>query len=107
MKELEDVNEWLPFGLYLRIKLSKLEAIKVECPVLRERRMQMLIEWQKNGTPTWTSVVQALDGIGMGRLASELAQKHGWLNEVFHTIVIRLVNLCCHYCRSSSSKAVR
>ena len=40
----------------------------------------MLEEWQNKVTPTWSAVVQALVEIGMRRLASELAQKHGWLN---------------------------
>ena len=77
MSELQDVNDWIPFGLYLGIKMPRLEAIKVDCPTLGERRTQMLNEWQNNVTPTWSAVVQALEGIGMRRLASELAQKHG------------------------------
>ena len=80
MSELQDVIDWISFGLCLGIKMSRLEAIKVDYPTLGERRMQMLNEWQKNVTPTWSAVVQALVGIGMRRLASELAQKHGWLN---------------------------
>ena len=79
MSELQDVNNWVTFGLYLGIRMPKLEAIKVDCPSLGERRIQMLNEWQKNSTPTWSAVVQALVGMGMRRLAYELAQKHGWL----------------------------
>ena len=77
MNELQDVNDWIPFGLYLGIKMPRLEAIKADCPTLGERRIQMFNEWQKKVTPTWSAVVQALVGIGMRRLASELAQKHG------------------------------
>ena len=77
MSELQDVNDWVTLGLYLGIKMPRLEAIKVDCPTLGERRTQMLNEWQNNVTPTWSAVVQALVGIGMRRLASELAQKHG------------------------------
>ena len=80
MSELQDVNDWVPFGLYLGIKMPRLEAIEVDCPTLSERRTKMLNEWQKNVTPTWSAVVQALVGIGMRRLAAELAQKHGELN---------------------------
>ena len=46
---------------------------------LKRHRIEMFEEWQKKVTPTWSAVVQALDEIGMRRLASELAQKHGWL----------------------------
>ena len=82
MRELQEVNNWIAFGLYLGIKMSRLEAIKVDCPTFEDRRTQMLSEWQKKVTPTWSAVVQALDEIGMRRLASELAQKHGWLRNV-------------------------
>ena len=77
MGELQDVNDWVTFGLYLGIKMPRLEAIKVDCPTLGNCRTQLLNEWQKKVTPTWSAVVQALVGIGMRRLASELAQKHG------------------------------
>ena len=77
MSELQDVIDWITFGLYLGVKMPRLEAIKVDYPTLRERRTQMLNEWQKKGTPTWSVVVQALVEIGMRRLAYELAQKHG------------------------------
>ena len=58
--------------------MPKLQSIKVDCSTLAECRIQMLNEWQKNVAPTWSAVVQALMGIGMGRLAYDLAQEHGW-----------------------------
>ena len=75
--ELQDVLDWIPLGLYLGIKMERLEAIKADFPTLGQRHAQMLKEWQKNVTPTWSAVVQALVKMGMKRLASELAQKHG------------------------------
>ena len=77
VNELQDVNNWIPFGLCLGIRMPKLESIKVDCQTLAERRIQMLNEWQKNVTPTWSAVVQALAETGMRQLASDLAQKHG------------------------------
>jgi len=79
VKELQDVNDWLTFGIYRGIKMPTMEAIRRDYPTTGERRTQMLYEWQKNVIPTWSAVVQALVGIGMRRLASELAQKHGQL----------------------------
>ena len=88
MSELQDVNDWVTFGLYLGIRMPKLEAIKQDCATLGEHRIQMLNEWQKKVTPTWSAVVQALEEIGMRRLAAELAQNHGWLNtDLFHKII--------------------
>ena len=80
VNELQDVNDWVTFGLCLGIKMPRLEAIQADHLTLGKCRTQMLNEWQKKVTPTWSAVVQALVGIGMRRLASELAQKYGWLN---------------------------
>ena len=60
--------------------MPRLEAIKEDCQTLGKCRRQMLNEWQKKVTPTWSAVVQALVGIGMRRLGLELAEKYGWLN---------------------------
>ena len=79
--ELKKVIDWIPFGLNLGLKMEELKTIEANYPNdLQRRRIEMLNEWQKKVTPTWSAVVQALMGIGMRRLASELAQKHGWLN---------------------------
>ena len=77
MSELQEVNDWVTFGLYLGIKICRLRAIQEKCQKIEEGRTQMLEEWQKIVTPTWSAIVQALVKIGMRRLASELAQKHG------------------------------
>ena len=85
MNDLQDINDWVPLGLYLGIKMPRLEAIETDFLTVAKCRTQMLNEWQKKVTPTWSAVIQALEGIGMGRLASELAHKHGWLNSYsFH-----------------------
>ena len=86
MRELQEVNDWVTLGLYLGIKMSKLEEIEENYPKLARRRTQMLQEWQNNVTPTWSAVVQALVGIGMRHLAYELAQKHGWLKIIKCTL---------------------
>jgi len=79
VRELRSVNNWKTFGLYLGIKIEKLNAIEMERPfaTIEERRTMMFEEWQNNVIPTWSAVVQALVGMGMRRLASNLAQKHG------------------------------
>ena len=77
VRELQEVNDWVTLGLYLEIKIWRLRAIEKECQTIGERRTQMLNEWQNNVTPTWSTVVRALVEIGMRRLASELAHKHG------------------------------
>ena len=77
MNELTEVNNWIPLGLSLGLKISTLEAIERERITIGERRTQMLIAWQKQGTTTWSAVIQALVGMGMRSLASQLARKHG------------------------------
>ena len=77
VRELQGVNNWKTFGLYLGIKIEKLNAIEMERATIEDRRTMMFEEWLNNVIPTWSAVVQALEGVGMRRLASELAQKHG------------------------------
>ena len=77
MNELTEVNNWIPLGLSLGLKISTLEAIERERITIGERRTQMLNEWQKQETTTWSAVIQALVGMGMRSLASQLARKHG------------------------------
>ena len=88
--ELYEVVDWIPLGLHLGIKQTELKIIEKNYPNdLKRRRTEMFEEWQKQVTPTWSAVVQALDEIGERRLASELAQKHGWLRNVeMHTLTL-------------------
>ena len=92
--ELHKVIDWIPFGLNLGLKMEELKTIEANYPTLQRRRLEMLEEWQKKVTPTWSAVVQALVGIGMRRLASELAQKNGLLNiGSIHIICIKVLRL--------------
>ena len=82
VRELHDVYDWIPFGLYLGIKMPRLKEIEKECQTIADCRIKMLDEWQNKVTPTWSPVVHALVEIGMRRHASELAQKHGKLDRI-------------------------
>ena len=77
VNELTEVNNWIPLGLNLGVKISTLEAIEMERITIEERRTQMLIAWQRQETPTWSAVIRGLVGIGTRSLASKLARKHG------------------------------
>ena len=77
MNELKRVNDWIPLGLNLGVEISTLEAIERERITIGERRTQMLNEWQKQATPTWSAVIQALVKMGMRHLAIHLAHKQG------------------------------
>ena len=118
--ELYEVTDWIPLGLRLGIKLPEMKIIEKNYPNdLKRHRIEMFEEWQKKVTPTWSAVVQALDEIGMRRLASELAQKHGWLriNEYLLPALILVEQLFFQNCwlyicnifqlRDSPSQAAR
>jgi len=77
VNELQEVNNWIHFGLNLGIKISRLKAIEKDYHTIDNCRRELLTEWQQQEVPTWSAVVKALIAIGMGRLASEIAQKHG------------------------------
>ena len=78
--QLSTVNQWHLFGIYLGLPLSTLDAIKTDHSDTKQRRTQMLIEWQRHVIPTWSAVVKALVGIGRECLASHLAAKYGTLD---------------------------
>lgn len=94
VRELQSVNNWINFGLCLGVKIEKLNAIEMERSTIEDRRTKMLEEWQNNAIPTWPAVVQALMEIGMQRLASKLAQKHGEL-KITCTVVFSHFNSLC------------
>ena len=78
VSELQDVSDWIPFGVWLGIRSPKLEAIRRNCQTIEECRIEMLNTWLiMVRTPTWSAVVQALEKIGMPRLADEIAHKYG------------------------------
>ena len=75
------MSQWYRLGIYLGLHSSTLDLIKLKGHAdIKQCRTQMLIEWQKHVTPTWSAVVKALVGIGRERLASELATKYGTLH---------------------------
>ena len=99
--ELHEVTDWIPLGLQLGIKLPELKIIEANYPNnLKRHRIEMYEEWQKKVTPTWSAVVQALDEIGMRRLAFELAQKHGWLKGIPYTCLLLVEQLFSKIARS-------
>lgn len=77
--ELQDVFDWYGLGLHLGIHPRDLENIKhnkLHSPL--EFRREMLSVWMKKlPEPSWSRVVKALMEMGMERLASNIARKHG------------------------------
>ena len=80
LNELSRISQWYLLGIYLGLRPSTLDPISADYKTTSECRTQMLIEWQRHVTPTWSAVVKALVGIGRERLASELATKYGMLD---------------------------
>ena len=81
--ELNDIeNLWYFFGIHLGIQKSKLDQIHANHGLGPNPAGRCLIEvisqWQDNtGSPTWTTIAQALYSMGKKQLAKEVASKHG------------------------------
>lgn len=78
--ELQDISDWYGLGLHLGIQQRDLENIqhndKLHSPL--EFRREMLSVWMKKlPEPSWSRVVKALVEMGMERVASNIARKHG------------------------------
>ena len=81
---LSTVSQWYLLGIYLRLQPATLDVYRNKQITTTECRTQMLMEWQKHVTPTWSAVVKALVGIGREHLASHLAVKYGMLDLCFN-----------------------
>ena len=77
MNEMSTVSQWYLLGIYLGVDLPTLATVKANHEDIKDRRTHMLIQWWNRVTPTWSAVVKALVEIGRGKLASQLAEKHG------------------------------
>ena len=75
--------QWREFGTHLRVESAILDRIEKDRSNERDRMLQLVEKWlaHENGTGdlprTWETVVQAVKKTGPGRLAEELAEKHG------------------------------
>ena len=77
LNELSTVTQWYPFGIYLGVDLTTLSGIEADYHKAKERLTRTVVQWWRNVIPTWSAVVKALVGIGRGKLASQVAAKHG------------------------------
>ena len=75
--------QWKHFGTHLHIEPAVMDSIGTDYSTVGERMLQLVTKWlaHDNGTGdlprTWETVVQVVKKTGKGRLAEELAQRHG------------------------------
>ena len=80
LDELQEVTDWMPFGLYLGLTVPTLKQIQKDQQTTDRCRREMLLTWGKEQTPTWLKVIQALVKIRMFHLAVKIASKYGKLS---------------------------
>lgn len=85
----------MPFGVYLGLTVSTLKQIQKDQLTTDRCRMEMLLTWGKEQTPTWLKVIQALVKIRMFHLAVKIASKYGkFLQSARDTYAIYLQHFC-------------
>ena len=67
---------WHPLGLFLRIPLDQLNAIKATEHDVLNQTIQMLERWYANKTPTWSTLCQALRDVGHPSLADRISVQY-------------------------------
>ena len=77
VEELESVVDWFHFGLYLRVPDYALNRIGADYKDTNRCKTQVLMEWMNMQKGSWSHIVQALIGIKMKTLATEIAEKYG------------------------------
>jgi len=91
--ELQEVLEWMPFGLYLGLAVATLKQIQKNFQTTALCKQKMLQTWMKERRPTWLMVVQALVHIKMFRSAVKIASKYGMLYILLIVSEILIQNL--------------
>ena len=95
LNELEEVIDWMSFGVYLGLTVSTLKQIQKDQLTTDRCRRKMLLTWGKEQTPTWLKVIQALVKIRMFHLAVKIASKYGkFLQSARDTYTIYLQHFC-------------
>ena len=85
MSELETVDHWFSLGFYLNIPMVELERLKLTHGYRKEGVREMLQAWLITGEASYSTLVDALVGIGMLSLARKIAVKYGKQLWVFNT----------------------
>ena len=67
---------WHPLGLFLRIPLDELNAIKATEHDVLNQTIQMLERWYANKHPTWSALCQALREVGHPSLADRISAQY-------------------------------
>jgi len=75
--ELQEVVEWMPFGLYLGVAVATLKQIQKNHQTTPLCKQELLYTWMRERRPTWLKVVEALVHIKMFRLAVKIASNYG------------------------------
>jgi len=80
LTELQKVTDWFTLGVFLEVPTPLLKAIMNDWSDTDQCKLEMLIAWSNQETPTWPRVISALGEMGMTELALEIAHKYGRIN---------------------------
>jgi len=80
LTELQKVTDWFTLGVFLEVPTPVLKAIMKDWSDTDQCKLEMLIAWSNQETPTWPRVISALGEMGMTELALEIAHKYGRMN---------------------------
>lgn len=77
LSELKEVDNWFDLGVYLKVPDHKLREIGQDYSDVEECKIEMILLWRQQSSPTWPAIVNALSDIGMHKLAVKIAEKYG------------------------------
>ena len=80
LTELQRVTDWFTLGVFLEVPTPVLKAIVKDYTDTDQCRLEVLIAWSNQETPTWPRVISALGEMGMTELALGIASKYGRMN---------------------------
>ena len=76
-EEVQEVVDWMPFGVFLKLELSQLKRIEQEYSESKRRLLEMLGTWLKLfPDASWIDIVKALQSIDHKVLAQRIEEKY-------------------------------
>lgn len=77
LEAMRDVTvQWFDLGIYLGLPPEVLETIRADWSKVEECKIEMLIKWSEQDTPTWEKLVKGLMELKMYSSAAEIATEH-------------------------------
>lgn len=85
------VTEWFRLGLKLGVPPNTMETIQYDhCNDVEACKIKVVQQWLKQPHPLWCSLVEALNEIGLKKIAAKISDNYSTSKFILHAICLLL-----------------